>query len=184
MNVDLSKYNNRGYKPGGTCLLRASWFFLNIILFKNPFVISSGVKVFVLRAFGAKVGSGVVLKPNINIKYPWNLEIGSHSWIGEQVWLDSLGKIKIGNNVCISQGCYLCTGNHDWSKREFDLIIKPITLKDGVWVGAFSVLLPGVTMNENSISTAGSVVTKDTKEGVIYSGNPASERKVRSIRLG
>lgn len=94
-------------------------------------------------------------------------------WIGEGVWIDNLGKVKIGNNVCISQGAMLLTGNHNYKKESFDLIVGDITLEDGIWVGAKSVVCPGVTMKSHSILTVGSVLTKDAKEYGIYQGNLA-----------
>ncbi|MDZ7624210.1 MAG: hypothetical protein U5J96_07185 [Ignavibacteriaceae bacterium] len=85
-------------------------------------------KIFALRFFGAKVGKGVIIKPCVNIKYPWFLEIGDNVWIGEEVWIDNLGKVKIGNNVCLSQGALLLCGNHNYKKETFDLIVGDITL--------------------------------------------------------
>ena len=132
--------------------------------------------------FGAKVGDGVVVKPGVNIKYPWNLEIGAHSWIGEKVWIDSLTRVTIGCHACISQGVYLCTGNHDWSDPEFGLITKSITVKDGVWIGAKAIVLPGVTLASNSVITAGAVVTQNTETGMVYSGSPANPVRNRNIK--
>lgn len=100
-------------------------------------------------------------------------------WIGEGVWIDNLGKVKIGNNVCISQGAMLLTGNHNYKKESFDLIVGDITLEDGVWVGAKSVVCPGVTMKSHSILTVGSVLTKDAEEYGIYQGNLAVMVKKR-----
>jgi len=134
-----------------------------------------------LRMFGAKVGKGCMLKPSINIKFPWNIEIGDYCWIGENAWLDSLGKIYIGNNVCISQGAYVCTGNHDWNDPAFGLIVRPVVLEDGVWVGARSVILPGVTVGTSAVIGAGSVVTTDAKPNRIYAGNPAVDKKERAV---
>jgi len=138
--------------------------------------------IYCLKLFGANIGSGVVVKPGINIKYPWNLEIGDHSWIGEGAWLDSLASIKIGKNVCISQGTYFCTGNHDWTDPAFGLIVKPIIIEDGTWIGAQATVLPGVTVASHSIVTAGSVIAKDTEPYMIYAGNPAVKVKERIIR--
>ena len=94
-------------------------------------------------------------------------------WIGEGVWLDSLGEISIGQNVCISQGAYLLTGNHNYRKNSFDLIIENILIKDGVWIGAKSIVCPGVTCNESAVLSVGSVATKDLEPLTIYQGNPA-----------
>ena len=99
----------------------------------NP---SSCLKVRLLRMFGAKMGRGVIIKPSVNIKYPWNLVVGDYTWIGENVWIDNLTQVTMGRNVCISQGAMLLCGNHNYRKTTFDLMIGSITLEDGVWVGA------------------------------------------------
>jgi putative colanic acid biosynthesis acetyltransferase WcaF len=180
--VDLSKFNNSWYNPGRSFLVRSIWYFANALFLQCPLNMSSSLKVIVLQLFGAKVGVGVVIKPNINVKYPWNLEIGDYSWIGENTWLDSLAPISIGKNVCISQGVYFCTGNHDWNDPAFGLIVKPIVIEDGAWVGAQATVLPGVTVASHSVVTAGSVIAKDTQPYMIYAGNPAAKVNERKIR--
>lgn len=144
----------------------------------NPF---SGLKVFLLRIFGAKVGKGVVIKPNVNIKYPWLLEIGDHTWIGERAWIDNLAPVKIGKNCCISQGAMLLCGNHNYKKPTFDLIVKPITLEDGAWVGALSVVCPGVTIKSHAILTVQSVAAETLEPFALYKGNPAVRIRERVI---
>ena len=129
--------------------------------------------------FGAKTGKNIILKPRINIKYPWFLEIGNNCWIGENVWIDNLTTVKIGNNVCISQGAYLLTGNHNYKKETFDLIVKEIILEDGVWIGAKSVVSPGVVCRSHSILTVGSIAVRDMEQYGIYQGNPAVLKKYR-----
>lgn len=181
MGVDLSKYDNRWYNPGRGVVLRTAWYFVNAVFLKNALFPSSRMKIIILRMFKAKIGTGVVLKPSIHVKYPWNLEIGNNSWIGEHAWLDSLAPIKIGKNVCISQGSYFCTGNHDWTDPAFGLIVKPIVIEDGAWVGARATVLPGVTIASHSVVAAGCVITKDTEPYMIYSGNPAAIVKERKI---
>jgi putative colanic acid biosynthesis acetyltransferase WcaF len=178
--VSLSSFNNSWYKPGSS-LKRFIWYFKNLFLFKSPVPWPYSWKRFALRFYGAKVGKRVIIKPSVNIKYPWFLEIGDNVWIGEEVWIDNLAKIKIGNDVCISQGALLLTGNHNYKKSSFDLIVEPITIEDGVWVGAKAVVCPGVTMNSHSILTAGSVLTKDTEAYTIYQGNPAVAVRKREI---
>ena len=178
--VDLSKFNNLWYKPGNN-IKRFIWYFKNLFLFKSSIPWPNALKILTLRFFGAKVGKGVVIKPCVNIKYPWFLEIGDNVWIGEEVWIDNLGKVKIGNNVCISQGAMLLCGNHNYSKTTFDLIVGDITLEDGAWVGAKAVVCPNVTMKSHSVLTVGSVLTKDAEAYTIYQGNPAVPVKKRII---
>lgn len=134
-----------------------------------------------LRLFGAKIGTDVLIKPCVNIKYPWFLEIGDHSWIGENAWIDNLAKVTVGANVCISQGAYLLTGNHDYSTPGFNLIIKGIVIEDGVWIGARSVICPGVTCKSHAVLSAGSVATKDLEANSIYQGNPAVKIRDRFV---
>ena len=179
MQVNLSLYNNLGYNPGANIFIRTLWYCTNIIFFKNSLNISSLTKVYLLKLFGTKIGKNITIKPSVNIKYPWNLEIGNNVWIGENVWIDNLTKVKIGNNVCISQGAMLLCGNHNYKKRTFDLITGEINLKDGCWVGAKSTVCPNVTLFENSILTVGSIATYDLESNGIYQGNPAKKIRTR-----
>jgi putative colanic acid biosynthesis acetyltransferase WcaF len=136
----------------------------------------------VLRRFGARVGRGVLIKPNVHIKYPWHLEVGDNVWIGERAWIDNFVSVRIGSSAVVSQGAYLCTGNHDWSDPGMGLMVKPITIEQGAWVGAFSRIAPGVTVGMNAIITLGSVLLKDAQPNGIYTGNPAMLVGERTIR--
>ena len=180
MKTNLKEFSNNWYNPGNK-LKVGVWFFMNTFLFKNPLITSSGLKVLILKFFGAKIGGGVIIKPSVNIKYPWLLEIGNFVWIGENVWIDNLAKVKIGDNVCISQGAMLLCGNHNYKKSSFDLIVGEIIIEDGVWIGAKSVVCPGVTCQSHSILTVGSIANKNLEPYYIYKGNPAMNIKKRVI---
>lgn len=156
------------------------WYFINIIFFKSSLPYPSALKTYLLKLFGAKIGSGVKFKPCINIKFPWKLTIGNDCWIGEKVWIDNLDEIIIEDNVCISQGAFLLTGNHDYKKETFDLITGKIVLKSGVWIGAKSTVCPNVVCYENAILSVGSIATKNLLENTIYAGNPAIEIRKRT----
>jgi putative colanic acid biosynthesis acetyltransferase WcaF len=179
MQVDLSKFDNSRYKPGRSALAQAAWFFIGLPLLRCPIIPSSLFRVKLLRAFGASIGQGVVVKPGVRVKYPWHLQIGNNSWLGEDCWIDNLAPVRIGNNVCVSQGAYLCTGSHDWSDPSFGLITKPITLQDGAWVGARAIICPGVELEQNGIAALGSVVTRSIPAGEIHMGNPANHVRQR-----
>ena len=181
MKTELAKYNNSWYKPGNS-VKRAFWYFFNIIFLMNPWNPFNGSKKFVLRLFGAKIGKGLIIKPHVSIKYPWNLVIGNHVWIGEDVWIDNLAKVTIKDNVCISQGCLLLCGNHNYKKTSFDLIIGEITLEEGSWAGAKTVICPGVRLGKNSLLTVGSIATSSLEENWIYQGNPAKKLKLRVLK--
>lgn len=166
-SVDLSKFSNTWYSPG-SLFLKSAWYFCNRIFLNTSVPYPNSFKSTLLKIFGAKVGKGTIVKPNVNIKYPWFLELGDYVWIGENCWIDNLGAVKIGSNVCLSQGAFIFCGNHDYKRETFDLIVKPIVIEDGVWVGAKSIVCPGVTLKTHSIISAGSVITKDTEAYTIY----------------
>ena len=181
LTPDLSQYETRGYTVGAGLWRRLLWYIFNVLVFMNPLIPFYGLKRTLLRLFGASIGAGVIIKPRVNIKYPWRLAIGNNSWIGEGVWIDNLSNVIIGNNACISQDVLLLTGNHNYKDPSFSLITKPINICDGAWVGARSVICPGVTLGKNAVATVGSVVSKDSDENGIYSGNPAQKVRIRTI---
>lgn len=180
--VDLSNFNNDWYSCGASAFKRAVWFVVNALVFINPLNPFSGLKRSLLRIFGSKVGRGVVIKPNVNIKYPWNLSIGNYAWVGEKVWIDNLAPVYIGNNVVLSQGAMLLTGSHDYKSSRFDLIVKGIVLEDGTWIGAKSVVCPGVVCHTHSVLAVGSVATKDLEPYSVYQGVPCQKKRERIIK--
>jgi putative colanic acid biosynthesis acetyltransferase WcaF len=181
VKTDLSKYDNSWYHPGGSFLKRILWYFINHLVFTSGLFPISNLKVVLLRLFGAKIGKGVNIKPKVSIKYPWNLEVGNFAWIGEAVWIDNLVKVSIGANCCLSQGAMLLTGNHNYKKSTFDLMVGEIILKDGVWIGAKAIVCPGISCQSYSILYVGSVATSDLESNGIYQGNPAKKVKHRII---
>ena len=182
MPVDLSSFDNSWYSPGRRTWVQALWFFFGLPLLRSSCIPSSSLRRFLLRLFGARVGKGVVIKPGVRVKYPWLLQVGDHTWIGEDVWIDNLAPVQLGSNVCISQGVYLCTGNHDWTDPLFGLVVRPIVIHDGAWLGAKAVVSPGVEVAECAIASAGSVVTRNLEASIIYAGNPAVAVRTRIVR--
>lgn len=131
--------------------------------------------------FGAKIGQGVEIKSGVKVKFPWRLEVADHSWIGEDVWIDNLATVRIGANCCISQGAYLCTGSHDWSRSSFDLIIRSIDVRDGAWIAARAVVAPGVTIGEGAVLSLGSVAASDLAPWTVHAGVPAKPIRPRTV---
>ena len=179
--VRLDLFENSDFSRGASRAVEAGWFVLSGLLVES-WLPGSGWRQTLLRAFGARIGSGVVIKPRVRVKFPWRLEVGDNVWIGERVWIDNLDRVTIGSNACISQGAYLCTGSHDWSKQSFDLITKPIHIGEGAWIAAHSVVAPGATIGEASVLTIGSVAIGELGSWTIYSGVPAQAMKQRILK--
>jgi putative colanic acid biosynthesis acetyltransferase WcaF len=150
-----------------------AWFLIGLPLLRCSLIPFSGLRVWLLKLFGAEIGERVVVKPGVRVKYPWHLRIGQDCWIGEDCWIDNLTTVRIGNDVCLSQGAYLCTGNHSWTDPAFGLVIEPILIQNGAWVGAKAFLGPGVVLGHGAIAAAGSVVSKNIPDFKIHAGNPA-----------
>lgn len=178
--TDLSKFNNSWFNPGANAFVRLFWYFTNAAFFNSAFPIVS-VKVFLLKLYGAKLAAGVVIKPYVNIKYPWKLTLGKNVWLGEKVWIDNLANVSIGDNACISQGAMLLCGNHNYKKSTFDLIIGEITIEEGVWIGAQSVVCPGITCASHAVLSVNSVAVKNLEAYTIYQGNPAIAIRKREL---
>ena len=154
------------------------WSFLGKPLI-GSFIPGTFWRKLILRIFGAKIGKGGKIKTNIRISEPLNLDIGDHCWVGEKVWIDNLALVRIGNRVCLSQEVYICTGNHNYKKELFDLILKSIIIEDDCWLAAKSIVSPGSILREGSIASLGAVVSGTLKRNGIYKGNPASLFKFR-----
>lgn len=176
--VRLDRYP-AAFDRGRPRWVEAIWILTQMLL--GPSVVPAVVRVLALRSFGARVGRGVTVKPGVKVKFPWRLEVGNHCWIGERAWLDNLAEIRIGDHCCVSQGAYLCTGSHDWSRPSFDLIVAPIILEEGTWIAACAVVGPGVTAGRGSVLALGSVATRDLLPWQVHQGVPASPVKRRCM---
>ena len=152
--LDLSKFDNNSFSRGVPRSKEALWWVFRSLFFAPWFPVPSPLKVAVLRLFGARVGRGVVIRGRVNITFPWRFECGDHVWIGDEVMVLSLDRVVIGNNVCISQRAFLCTGNHDFKKETFDLVTRPIRIGDGCWIGAGAFVGPGAVVPDGTMVKA------------------------------
>ena len=148
-----------------------------------PYFVCRKWRVFLLRRFGMRDEGAISVYPSARIWAPWNLTLGSMVAIDDAVNLYSVAPIKIGTKVAISREAFICTASHDISYPNIPLVIKPIVICDGVWIGARAIILPGVTIGEGAVIAAGSVVTKDVPSWAVVAGNPAKVVKVRTLRV-
>ncbi len=180
--IDLSRPDSSNLVRGRSRLVEFLWIVFGAPILASRVMLSMRVRTGLLRLFGARIGTHMYMKPGVRVKFPWYLSVGDYCWIGEDVWIDNLAPVSIASHVCVSQGAYLCTGNHDWSAPNLKLFTRSISLERGCWVGARTLVGPGVTVREGAILTAGGVATKDLEAFGIYSGNPAVFIKRRVVR--
>ncbi len=177
--VDLRSYDQSDYdrgRPGWYVLL---WWLVQAIAFPLSPHFASGWRCALLRAFGAKIGPDVLVRPTARFTYPWKVEIGEASWIGDDVVFYSLDRIRIGRHCVISQHTYLCTGSHDLGDRAFGLQTRAIAIGNGAWVASDCFVGPGVTVGANAAIGARSTVLADIPPGQIAWGTPCKARRDR-----
>ena len=136
---------------------------------------------FWLKRFGARLGVASTAKPTTRVMHPWLLTMGDYSIIADRVTVYNLGPVTIGDHTVISQDAYLCAGTHDYTRPSLPLQRTPITIGNGVWICAGAFICPGVTIADNAVIGARSVVTQDVPPAVVVAGNPARVIKDRPM---
>ncbi|WP_330204657.1 WcaF family extracellular polysaccharide biosynthesis acetyltransferase [Cyanobacterium sp. Dongsha4] len=155
------------------------WWLLEGLIFPLTPHNFSSLRCSLLRLFGAKIGQGVVIRASARVYFPWKLEIGDYSWIGENVYIYNLDNVKIGSHTVISQKSYLCTGSHNIKNANFELTTAPIFIGNGVWIASDCFISLGVKIGANTIIGARSTVLKSIPSRKIAWGNPCKPIKDR-----
>jgi putative colanic acid biosynthesis acetyltransferase WcaF len=142
------------------------WILVEYIFVTNPLQLSSRIRGLALKSFGAKIGKGVILRPRLRVKFPWNLEIGNDCWIGEGVWIHNQDKVTVGHDVSISQETFITTGTHNF-RKDMGLSTKPIVIEPGVWICSRAIITSGVTLGKSSVVPAGTRLSESLLPGEI-----------------
>ena len=171
----LDGFTGRGYERGRSIGVQVLWLIARELLMKwwcpNRF------RIMVLRIVGARIGAGVLIRHQVKIHWPWKLEVGANSWIGEEVWILNLERVTIGSNTCISQGVLICTGSHDRRSPTFEFDNAPIVIGDSVWVAARATVLRGTRIGDGVTIGATVVVTGDVPpETTLLASEPRVQR--------
>ncbi|MDP3713039.1 MAG: WcaF family extracellular polysaccharide biosynthesis acetyltransferase [Mycobacteriales bacterium] len=162
----LEDFTGAGYDKGRPVALQALWFACSNLIVQKWWC-PARLRVLLLRAFGAKIGTGVFIRHRVKVLWPWKLEVGDHSWLGEGVWILNLEPVTLGRRVCVSQEAFLCAGSHNWTSATFEYRNAPITLGDASWVAARSTVLPGVRIGPGAVVTAGCTVGRDVPTNAV-----------------
>lgn len=171
--MKLQTFTNSDFQRGAPLWKEALWILTGCLIFRTPIPFPSGLKCLMLRLFGARIGKQVTIRTGVWITFPWRLTMGDNVWLGDGVWILSLAPVTIESDVCVSQRSYLCTGSHDYYSAAFDLLTKPIVIRESSWVAAGALVGPGVEIGPRSVVSAGSVVMTRVEPGVLVRGNPA-----------
>lgn len=167
--IDLSRAPGAGEAWDRGAATIALWMVVEALLVTNPLQVSSGIRARALRAFGAKIGDGAIIRPRVRVKFPWKLEIGDRSWIGEGVWFHNQDRILVGADVVLSQETFLTTGSHR-ARTDMGLIKRPIVIEDGAWITSRCVVLGGAHVGRSALARPTTVVTGEVAANTVVSG--------------
>lgn len=162
-------------------LLRFVWQLVWLFLYRPTPRSLHPWRCLLLRLFGAKIGKAVHPYPSARVWAPWNLEMGDHSCISEQVDCYCVDKISIGANSTVSQYSFLCTASHDYTMFTMPLVTAPISIGQRAWITADVFIGPGTTIGDGAVITARSSVFEDIPPWMVASGNPAVPIKAREL---
>lgn len=165
--------------PLGTQVRRMAWGLGCLLLFRSSLRFMHGWRRWVLRLFGARLDDHACVQRTARIEFPWNLEMGRYASIGDYAWIYNLAPVTIGPCATVSQRSFLCTGSHDYTRPEMPLIREPITIGRGAWIAADVYVGPGISIGENAVIGARSVVTQDMPAGMVCAGHPCKPLKPR-----
>ncbi len=136
----------------------------------------------ILKKLLGKTGKSVWIEPPFHCDYGWNIEVGENFSANYNLTILDVGKVTIGDNVMIAPNVSLYTAGHPIHPASRDSGYEygiPITVGNNVWIGGSVTVLPGVTIGDNCVIGAGSVVTRDIPENSVAAGNPC--RMIRKI---
>jgi putative colanic acid biosynthesis acetyltransferase WcaF len=158
---------------GRSGLVVQLWWLVQATFFRGSPQVLYGFRRWLLRRFGARIGKGVVIRPSVTIPYPWKLQIGDYSWIGDHAVLYCFAQITIGRHVVVSQKSYLCAGTHDYRTPGFDIQAFPIVIEDEAWLAADVFVAPGVTVGRGAVVGSRSSVFSNLPQMMVCVGSPA-----------
>lgn len=128
----------------------------------------------IIKQLFSKTGNEFTIMPNFYCDYGFNIEIGEKFYANHNLVILDANKVIFGNNVQIGPNCGFYTSGHpiDKETRRKVEFAKPIVIGNDVWIGGNVCVMPGVTIGDNTVIGAGSVVTKDIPSNVVAVGNP------------
>src|SRR3954470_7418048 len=172
--IRLDLFDNSAIDRGRPRWVEALWILVKCTFFAPTFPWPNRLKRFLLRRFGATIGKGVVIRPRVNIHFPWRFHVGDHCWIGDGCQILNIADVTFESQVALAHEVYVAAGGHDIRSATMKGDHRPILIKSGTWVASRAFVGPGVTIHENCVVGAGAVVMRDIGPAVVVIGNPAT----------
>ncbi len=157
----------------------ALWRLVWILLFRISPPFAVGWRRLLLRAFGAKIGTGVRIHATTRIRRPWNLVLGDGVRVEPQVILNANGGINIGSGTLISQYAHLCAANHDYRDPDMRYLASPIVVGQGCWIATDAFVGPDCHIGNGSMLAARSTAFGQLPGGMLLIGEPATPVRPR-----
>jgi putative colanic acid biosynthesis acetyltransferase WcaF len=152
--------------------LRIAWALSRWLIRVSPHP-CHGWRRTILRLFGARIGHEARIAASSLILMPWNFELGPWAAVGPEVFVYSLGKVRVGARATISYRTHICAGTHDFTDPTLPLLKPSVTICDDAWIGTEAFIGPGITIGSGAIVAARAVVVKDVAPMTIVGGHPA-----------
>jgi maltose O-acetyltransferase len=156
------------------------WLIAQLVLAPLPLHVGSRLRTVVLRLAGFEIGNGTVIWGTPTITGSGNfyrrLHVGKSCWLNVGIFFNLGADIVLGDRVGIGHQVMILTETHDLGtaeRRTGPVRALPVKIKDGAWIGARTMILPGVTIGQGAVVAAGSIVTKDVPPNTIVAGSPA-----------
>lgn len=156
---------------GRSKLVVLSWVVAELVFVTNPLQLSSALRIWILRLFGASIGKRVIVRPRTRVRFPWNLQIGDGSWIGDGVWISNREMVSIGHDVVVSQGTFITTGGHA-VRTDMRVVSSPIQIEEGAWLTTRCVVLGGSSIGRSAVIEPNTVVRGRVPSNVIWGSLP------------
>lgn len=135
-----------------------SWFVMSNLLFRRWFFPRS-MRPPLLRVWGARIGTNVLIRENVYIHMPWHLEVGDNSQIGRASEIYNHVPVRIGKDVCISQYCLISSSGHDPLSISLQYRHRQVAIEDGAWLTLGTTVCPGSKVPQNLVTKPGAVIS-------------------------
>jgi putative colanic acid biosynthesis acetyltransferase WcaF len=166
----------------GNRVARVLWAIAHVLLFRPSPRIFHGWRNALLRIFGANMHRSARVYPRARVWAPWNLVMGAHACIADDVDVYNVAIVTIGACSTVSQHSYLCAASHDFEDVHHPLISAPITIGEHCWVAADVFVGPGVTIADGTVVGARSSVFERLPGWSVAMGTPAKVVRPRKLQ--